>query len=190
MAFVSLRKMLYHNCFVLSHGTLSCRSCVLGLVVLVKEPRALYFERVGVIPGVSGSYSKHPCLQVSSGLWVTAIKFTYETSYVSLPEIYDNIIITDTRVNRKIATKPSRSSQTLPQWSTLSNAVRRYTLVAPGWYLEFTGNKRPFECNKDTNTQLTQRGTAGVLNDSIDPVLAPLEQALEVLLLLQDGLQL
>ena len=41
----------------------------------------------GAITGVSGSHSKHPCLQVSSDLQVTVIKFT---SLASLPEIYNN----------------------------------------------------------------------------------------------------
>ncbi len=34
--------------------------------------------------------SKHPCLQVASGLRATVIKFTYEASLVSLPEKYNN----------------------------------------------------------------------------------------------------
>ena len=34
--------------------------------------------------------SKHPCLQVSSGLQSTAVKFTYEASLVSLPETSEN----------------------------------------------------------------------------------------------------
>ena len=46
--------------------------------------------RVGVYPGVSGSHSKHPCLQVSSGFRATALKCAFEASLVSLPEMYNN----------------------------------------------------------------------------------------------------
>ncbi len=44
----------------------------------------------GVNPGVSGSHSKHPSLQVFLGLGASVVRFTYEASLVSLPEIYNN----------------------------------------------------------------------------------------------------
>ena len=55
----------------------------------VKEPRT-YRGRVGVYPGVSGSHSKRPCLQVSSGFRATVLKCAFEGSLVSLPDMYNN----------------------------------------------------------------------------------------------------
>ena len=43
----------------------------------VKEPRTLIVEELGVYPGVSGSHSKRPCLQVSSGFWATVLKCAF-----------------------------------------------------------------------------------------------------------------
>ena len=56
----------------------------------VKRTQITYRERVGVYPGDSGSDSKHPYLQVSSGFRATVIKFAFEVSLVSLPEINNN----------------------------------------------------------------------------------------------------
>ena len=61
-----------------SGGTLSCRS-----LMHVKEPRTLIVEELGVYPGVSGSHSKRPCLQVSSGFRATVLKCAFEESLVS-----------------------------------------------------------------------------------------------------------
>ena len=47
-------------------------------------------RRVGVYAGVSGSHSKHPCLQVSSGFRATVLKCAFDASLVSLPEMYNN----------------------------------------------------------------------------------------------------
>ncbi len=52
-----------------------------------KRTRNTYRGRVGVNPCVSGSHSKHPCLQVSSGLRATVTKFTYEASLVLIDVI-------------------------------------------------------------------------------------------------------
>ncbi len=104
----------------------------------IKEPRTLYLGRVGVIPGVSGSRSKHPCLQVSSGLQATVIKFTYKAALVSLPEIYINRIITDTRVNSK------NTITATTRIKIFIHCSRGYN-EPPGCSQEVAGNKRPFE---------------------------------------------
>ena len=56
----------------------------------VKRTQITYRERVGVYPGDSGSDCKHPYLQVSSGFVAAVIKFAFEVSLVSLPEINNN----------------------------------------------------------------------------------------------------
>ena len=48
-----------------------------------KRTHNTYHGRIEVNLRVSGSHSKHPCLQVPSGLQAAVIKFTYEASFVS-----------------------------------------------------------------------------------------------------------
>ena len=48
--------------------------------VHVKEPKNAYQGRVVVNPIVSGSHSKHPCLQVSRGLRAIMIKLIYNNN--------------------------------------------------------------------------------------------------------------
>ncbi len=66
---------------------------MLGLVVHVKRTQNTYRGKIGVNPGVSGSHSKHPCLQVSSVFGAVVTKFTCEASIVLIPEIQRVIII-------------------------------------------------------------------------------------------------
>ena len=56
----------------------------------VKRTQNTYRGRVGVYPGVSGSHSKRPRLQVSSGFRATVLKCAFEASLVSIPEMYYN----------------------------------------------------------------------------------------------------
>ena len=56
----------------------------------VKKTQNTYCGRVGVYPGFSGSHSKLPCLQVSSGFQAAVLKCAFEASLVSLPEMYNN----------------------------------------------------------------------------------------------------
>ena len=84
-----LSKILYHSCYVIQYGdgTLSCTS-------KLKGTQNTYLERVGVSPCVSGSHTKHPCLQVFSGLRATVIRFTYEASWFQLAyQKYNKTII-------------------------------------------------------------------------------------------------
>ncbi len=78
-------KILYQNCFGRDIHPLVPFTRIGSAR---KRTQNHYHERVGVNPSVSGSHSKHHCLQVSSGLQATVTGFTYEASLVSLLEMY------------------------------------------------------------------------------------------------------
>ena len=71
-------------------GVLLLRVVYIFLQLGHKRTNNTYQGRVGVSPCVSGSHGNHSYLQISSGLQATVIKFTYEASLVSLPEVCNN----------------------------------------------------------------------------------------------------